>query len=214
MQQLERMKAALADGLLSLYEATAEEHWFAGAKALIEEACLLFWDEEHGGFFTVANDGEQLVAKRKPAQDGATPSGNALAARALARLYAMTADSAWADRIEAMRRAFAAYLEKAPTMMGDFVSTLDWLDAHRAVALIGDPDDAEFRAMRRAALDGPPLPTMLMQRAPDAETEIPQLADKPAHARPAAYVCSGSACSAPVFSAADLTELLREGAPA
>ncbi len=206
--------AALADGLLSLYEATAEEHWFAGARALIEEACLLFWDEEHGAFFTVANDGEQLVAKRKPAQDGATPSGNALAARALARLYAMTADGAYADRIEAMRRAFAAYLEKAPTMMGDFVSTLDWLEAHRAVALIGDPDDPEFQAMRRAVLDGPPLPAILMQRPPDAETEIPQLADKPAHPRPAAYVCRGSACSAPVFSAADLAQLLREGAPA
>ena len=206
--------AALADGLLSLYEATAEEHWFAGARALIEEACLLFWDEEHGAFFTVANDGEQLVAKRKPAQDGATPSGNALAARALAKLYAMTADGAYADRIEAIRRAFAAYLEKAPTMMGDFVSTLDWLAAHRAVALIGDPDDPEFQAMRRAVLDGPPLPTTLMQRPPNAETEIPQLADKPAHPRPAAYVCRGSACSAPVFSAADLTQLLREGAPA
>ena len=56
-----------------------------------------------------------------------------------------------------------------------------------------------------------PMPALLTQRPPDAD---PQLADKPAHARPAAYVCRGSACSAPVFSAADLTELLREGAPA
>ena len=68
--------------------------------------------------------------------------------------------------------------------------------------------------MRRAVLDGPPLPTTLMQRPPNAETEIPQLADKPAHVRPAAYVCRGSACSAPVFSAPDLTQLLQEGAPA
>ena len=205
--------AALADGLLSLYEATAEERWFAGARALIDDACRLFWDDEHGGFFTVAGDGEQLVAKRKPAQDGATPSGNALAARALARLYAMTADGAYADRIEAMRGAFSAYLSKAPTMLGDFVSTLDWLAEHRAVALIGEPDDPELQAMRRAALQGPPAPTVVMQRAAGAETAIPQLADKPAHDRAAAYVCRGTACSAPVFSAGDLTRLLEEGAP-
>ena len=205
--------AALADGLLSLYEATAEEHWFAGARALIDDACRLFRDDEHGGFFTVANDGEQLVAKRKPVQDGATPSGNALAARALARLYAMTADGIYADRIEAMRGAFSAYLSKAPTMMGDFVSTLDWLAEHRAVALIGEPDDPELRAMRRAALQGPPMPTVVMQRTGGAETAIPQLADKPAHDRAAAYVCRGMACSAPVFTADDLTRLLEEGAP-
>ena len=204
--------AALADGLLSLYEATADERWFAGARALIDDACRLFWDDEHGAFFTVASDGEQLVAKRKPAQDGATPSGNALAARALARLYALTADGSYADRIEAMRAAFSAYLSKAPTMMGDFVSVLDWLPVHRAVALVGDPADPRLQAMRRLVLDGPPLPAVLMQRDPAAPTEIPQLADKPIHDRPAAYVCRGMACSAPVFSPEDFAGLLQEGA--
>ena len=84
--------AALADGCLSLYEATADEAWFAHGQRLAEEMCARFWDDEHGAFFGVAHDGEELIARRKPTQDGATPSGNAVAARAMTRLYALTAE--------------------------------------------------------------------------------------------------------------------------
>ena len=206
--------AALANACLSLYEATADEAWFAHGLRLAEQTCERFWDDEHGAFFAVAHDGERLIARRKPTQDGATPSGNALAARMLARLYALTAEGQWADRVEAMRNAFSAFLERAPTMLGDFVATLDWLEAHRSVALIGDPDDPELREMRRLTLRGAAQPTTLMQRRRNAETIIPQLADKPGvDARATAYVCRGFACSAPVHNSAELAALLAEPPP-
>ena len=201
--------AALANGCLSLYEATADERWFTRAQELAVELCRRFWDDEHGAFFAVAHDGERLIARRKPTQDGATPSGNALAARALARLYALTAEGQWADRVEAMRNAFSAFLERAPTMLGDFVAALDWLESHRSVALIGDPSDPQLRELRRTALRGGAHSTVLMQRRADAPTAIPQLADKPGvDGRPTAYVCRGFACSAPVHTAAELAALL------
>ena len=203
--------AALANGCLSLYEATADERWFGHGQELAVELCGRFWDDEHGAFFAVAHDGEQLIARRKPTQDGATPSGNALAARALARLYALTAEGQWADRVEAMRNAFSAFLERAPTMLGDFVAALDWLEAHRSVALIGDPADPELRELRRTALLGGAHSTVLMQRRADVPTAIPQLADKPGvEGRATAYVCRGFACSAPVHSGAELAALLDE----
>ena len=101
--------AALADGMISLYEATGDESWYSEARAMIDAMIDRFWDHEGGGFFTVGRGGEQLIAQRKPTQDGATPSGNSLAARALARMYALTSDGRYADLIEAMRVAFSAF---------------------------------------------------------------------------------------------------------
>ena len=138
--------AALADGMISLYEATGDESWYSEARAMIDAMIDRFWDHEGGGFFTVGRGGEQLIAQRKPTQDGATPSGNSLAARALARMYALTSDGRYADLIEAMRVAFSAFLSKAPTMLGLFVSVEDWLTEHRSVALVGPADDAELDA--------------------------------------------------------------------
>ena len=201
--------AALADGCLSLYEATADEAWFAHGQRLAEEMCARFWDDEHGAFFGVAHDGEELIARRKPTQDGATPSGNAVAARAMTRLYALTAEGRWADRVESSRHAFSAFLERAPTMLGDFVSALDWLEQHRTVAVVGSADDPEVRQMLAVARGGEPHPTVVMLRDPAQPTVVPQLADKPAtDGRATAYVCRGFACSAPVHSAEELRTLI------
>ncbi len=205
--------AALADGLISLYEATADESWYLEAKSLVDELIDHFWDDEGGGFFTVGRRGEQLIAQRKPTQDGATPSANALAARALARIYALTADGRYADLIEAMRSTFSAYLSKAPTMMGLFVSVEDWLVQHRSVALIGSADDPELAKMRHDLWSGAPRPMMIMHRSTE-QTVIPQLVDKPQRdGRPTAYVCQAFACSAPVHSVDELRRALDEPLP-
>ena len=206
--------AAIADGLISLYETTGDESWYFEARSMIDTMIERFWDHEHGGFFTVGRDGEQLIAQRKPTQDGATPSGNALAARALARMYALTADGRYADMIEAMRGAFSAYLSKAPTMLGLFVSVEDWLTNHRSVALVGPSDDPELGQMRRELWSGAPRPMMLM-RGSGQDSDVPQLADKlMQQGRPTAYVCQGFACSSPVHSADDLRRILQEPLPA
>ena len=205
--------AALADGMISLYESTGDESWYLEARSMIDAMIERFWDHEGGGFFTVGREGEQLIAQRKPTQDGATPSGNALAAKALARMYALTAEGRYADLIEAMRTTFSAYLSKAPTMLGLFVSVEDWLTDHRSVALVGPADDRELAQMRRDLWCGVPRPMVVMQRSTD-ESQVPQLVDKPQqNGRPTAYVCQAFACSAPVHTAADLARILDDPLP-
>lgn len=200
--------AAVADGLISLYEATGDETWYIEARALIETMIERFWDHEGGGFFTVGREGEQLIAQRKPAQDGATPSGNSLAARALARIYALTAEGRYANLVEAMRQTFSAYLSKAPTMLGLFVSVQEWLTEHRSIALIGPSDDPGLLAMQRDLWTGIPR-AMVIMRQTGGVSAVPQLADKPAQAdRPTVYVCQAFACSAPLFDAAALQQAI------
>ena len=205
--------AALADGMISLYETTGDEFWYSRAREMIEQMIERFWDHEAGGFFTVGRGGEQLIAQRKPTQDGATPSGNSLAARALARMYALTADGRYADLIEAMRTAFSAYLSKAPTMLGLFVSVEDWLVNHQSIALIGTASDSELAQMRRELWSGEPRPMVIMQGS-GADSGVPQLADKPMQDECAtAYVCQVFTCSAPLQSAAELRRVLDEPLP-
>ena len=204
--------AAVADGMISLYETTGDESWYVEARSMIDSMIERFWDHEGGGFFTVGRDGEQLIAQRKPVQDGATPSGNSLAARALARMYALTAEGRYADLIEAMRESFSAYLSKAPTMLGLFVSVQDWLVDHRSIALVGSPGDSELSQMRRDLWIGPPRPMVIMQS--EGESDVPQLSDKPMqNGLPTAYVCQAFACSAPVHKAEDLGLVLSEPLP-
>ena len=204
--------AALAEGLLSLYEATGEERWFREAQSLTEAMLERYWDPEAGGFFTTGAGNESLVSRKKPTYDGATPSGNSQAARVLARLYAMTGEGRYADRLEAMAVGFGVILAKAPVMMSGFVGALDWLARHQAVGVVGE--GAAAAALARSVWEGPPGPTVMM-RAPGADDSlVPQLQGKTTlEGAPAAYVCHGFACSAPVTTPEALRALLAEGAP-
>ena len=210
--------AALADGLLSLYEATGEERWFVEARRIADAMLTRYWDRDAGGFFTTGSRNEALVSRKKPTYDGATPSGNSQAARVLARLYAMTGEGLYADRLEAMAAAFGVILTRAPVMMSGFVTALDWLERHQAVAVVGDDADPATQALVRAVWEGPPGPTLVMRHAPaagDAESAVPQLQGKtPLDGAPAAYVCHGFACSAPVTTPEALRGLLASDLPA
>src|SRR4029453_13340125 len=83
--------AFLVAGLLDLYEATGEARWLREAIAL---AAGLAPPHEAGAgcFFMTAADPEGLLAREKPAGDGAEPSGNSVHALNLLRLHELTTD--------------------------------------------------------------------------------------------------------------------------
>ena len=78
--------AYAAEAMLEVYEATGVERYIHEAVALGERIREDFQDREHGGFFTTAVDHETLILRGREGADGATPSGNAVAASVLARL--------------------------------------------------------------------------------------------------------------------------------
>jgi uncharacterized protein YyaL (SSP411 family) len=82
----------LTAGLIDLYEATGDPRWLReaiGLDAVLEQH---YEDHENGGFFLTSNDHEALLAREKPAYDGAEPSGNSVAVLNLLRLYEFTTD--------------------------------------------------------------------------------------------------------------------------
>lgn len=71
---------------LELYEATQDISYLKDAKKNADEMISLFWDSEAGGFFFYGVDAKQLIARPKEIYDGATPSGNSVAAYVLLQL--------------------------------------------------------------------------------------------------------------------------------
>src|SRR5439155_831336 len=63
--------AFVVAGLLDLYEASFDARWLREALALQSVLDLHYWDAAGGGYFRTADDGERLLAREKPATDGA-----------------------------------------------------------------------------------------------------------------------------------------------
>ena len=82
--------AWMVEAFTRLGEATGRAAWAQAAAETTNELVRLFWDADGGGFHTSGADGQQLVARMKDVYDGACPSANATAARALARLGELT----------------------------------------------------------------------------------------------------------------------------
>src|SRR5207237_169300 len=64
-------QAAVADGLLSLYEATFDPRWLDEVRDLVREMLAAFWDEDAAAFFDTAKDQEHLVVRPQDVTDNA-----------------------------------------------------------------------------------------------------------------------------------------------
>jgi uncharacterized protein YyaL (SSP411 family) len=106
--------AALAGGLLDLYDATGERHWVGEAQTLVGVLEDYFWDSSAGGFFMTSDDHEGLLARIKNPYDEATPSGNALAARAMLRLAELDSLPEYRRKALECLEAFGPAMLKTP----------------------------------------------------------------------------------------------------
>ncbi len=85
--------AFLVWGLIELYESAFEVRYLEEALRIQQLMLELFWDEQEGGFYYTAHDGEQLIVRDKEIYDGAVPSSNSIAALNLLRLARMTGNT-------------------------------------------------------------------------------------------------------------------------
>jgi len=105
--------AYLAESYLMLYDVTGKDGWLKRAEALANTMHEKFWDSEVGGYFL----GTQKVGAVRPKDlyDSSIPTGNAVALRALTRLWHRTGKELYKLRADAQLVAFSGYLEKYPS---------------------------------------------------------------------------------------------------
>jgi len=73
-----------------------------------------FADAKEGGYFYASKDHEELFARSKDQYDGATPSGNSMAARNFVQLWRLTNDPRYRQLAESTFKCHAASLKMNP----------------------------------------------------------------------------------------------------
>ena len=201
--------AALADGLAELFQVTADADHLRFALDLGEQIRTRFADPA-GGFFYTPDGGEGLIVRPKDSEDGATPSGNALAATACLKLALLTGDAGdragWEETAVATLDALSGQIAAVPMASGQSLLALDLsLGPAKEIVLAGGPDAnvAPLRDALRTLFA--PLAVHLPANAPTPPVAASLLAGKtPVNGRAAAYVCEKGTCLAPITEPAAL----------
>ena len=107
--------AYLTEALIALFDAGGQEVWLDRARETADAMLERFWDEAQGGFFMSAKGVDpNLIARPKSSNDGAIPSGNSVAVRALGRLAVRTGEARYRQRCEESLAALAPLVERYP----------------------------------------------------------------------------------------------------
>jgi uncharacterized protein YyaL (SSP411 family) len=195
--------ANLARGATLLFEATGKLAHLDYAERLVATANGWYWDKTGGGYFFTAEDATDLITRTKHAHDNATPSGNGVMAQVLTRLYHHTGKPEYRDRAAAVIATFGGEVQRNFFPLSTLLNTAELADRALQVVLVGD----DIAPLRHAVATAASLPNLILQLVPP-DAALPE--GHPARGksttggRPAAYVCEGPVCSAPLNDPAAL----------
>ena len=198
--------ALYAEGLVELYQTTFEPRWLDAARELAD-AILEHFSDPRGGFFDTSDDHESLLLRPKGTQDGAMPSGGAVAADVLVRLTEYTGERSYADVATAALAQVHAEMVQAPLGFSRWLSALDLVLAPpAALAIVGGNVEPMLRVVRARY-----RPNLVVAAAASQEAEpaIALLRGRVSlGGRTTAYLCRQFACNQPVSTAEELESLL------
>lgn len=202
--------AFLAEGLLDLYEAGASETYLHAAARLAGFLMTDFLDEAQGGFFTTAKHHESLILRAREGSDGATPSANAVAASALARLSFHFDRQAWREAAVGAVRAYGRQIARYPRAFAKTLALVDFLtEGPLELAFVGHETQEGLRALRRAVADQYLPNRIIATAAPDTPSSMPLLEGKqPVDGQPALYICRNFSCRQPITDPRAISDAL------
>ncbi len=208
--------AFLVWGLVELYESIFDVGYLEEALRLNREMLELFWDEEHGGCFFAARDGEALIVRDKDLYDGAVPSGNSIVVLNLLRLSRITGDVSLEQKAEQILHVFSGMVADYPMAYTQFLQALDFaIGPTTDIVIAGDLADHGSQEML-TAVHRSFLPNRSLLFKPIGP-EGDRLAALCAHTRqlqpvdhkPTAFICENFACQSPITDVERLRDALR-----
>jgi uncharacterized protein YyaL (SSP411 family) len=203
--------AALALGLIDLYQVDFNPRWYQAAVALAEEILTHFIDP-NGGFFDTRDDHEKLIARPKSLQDSPIPSGNTLAVSLLNRLASLTGDARYYEQAENAVRAMQETAIRHPTAFAGWLCETDFvLGPQLQVAIMGSIEDVEFQELKNI-IDRRYLPLVVVAGGdPDVHPRPSLLEGRGLmDGKPTAYLCEGFTCKLPTTSPQILEQQLED----
>ena len=199
---------AMIRAALALRQATGDEAYLDSARAWMAALDAHHWVEAEGSYALAADDADDLIVRMATAVDEATPSGNALAADALVRLWLITGEDGYRARADTLFAGFASEVMGNAFGHAALMNALDGrLVAEQVVVVAPTADAAAPLAdvVRRAPFPGRVLTVTDGRALPDGH---PAAGKTTADGRAAAYLCRGATCSLPIFDPQELVAAL------
>jgi uncharacterized protein len=186
----------LAEGLLALHQATADGRWLELAGDLLDVVAEQFIDRD--GWHDTAADAEALVHRPFDPADGPTPAGVAAVAGAAVTYVALAGSPRHRELGEAGVASLALLLTRAPRAAGWAAAVGEALLAGPLEVAVSGPAGPERDELAAAARASGSPGAVVVVGEPD-QPGVPLLAGRPTlGGKPAAYVCRGFVCAAPV----------------
>lgn len=196
--------AAVAQGLVDLYESDFDIRWLRAAEVLADQIRVRFLDPEEGGCFSTEADQPDLLFRQKSCWDGAIPGGNSLAARGFLHLGRLLGREDLLSAGRSILVAFSSSLEQQPGGCLALLEALDFLEEDMDLVFAGDLVSPEGQALRQAAQKAF-LPRAVFSRV-ESDPSLPLHQGRlGTSCRPQVYPCLRGACGLPIGDVQDLS---------
>ena len=209
--------ASFISALLDLFEWTGHMEWFNKAIELDQVLQNNFEDKEHGGFFMTAHDSESLIAREKPAYDGAEPSGNAIAFLNLLRLSELTGNDLYRQRAEKVIQTFSSDIKRSPLAFSEWLIALDFYYSRVNEIVLVLPDGVDlfqnplFNELKKWYLPNKVLTVIYQSNVEKYQESLKPISRKKAiNGKPTIYICDKGACQLPAADLNTLRDQLKE----
>jgi len=199
-------QAQTAKALLDAHEVTGDSMYLDRALELARLMLGRFVDRENGGFYDVwdeVQDVGRLKDRQKSLQD------NTVCAEVFLRLYHLTREEDYRTIAQGTLEAFVSAYPHMGYFAAGYARQVDTLlNPPSEVNIVGDVISAS--GLHRAALwlDVPSRVIQVLD--PGRDRERREALSLPAEPSPAAYVCFGTMCSAPVSEPDGLMKTVRQ----
>jgi len=201
------------NGLIDLYEASFEPKYIKTAVSLCESMLEKFHDSNGGGFFLTKANTKNLIVRAKEAYDGATPSGNSVAALACCRLAEFTAREDLRNVAKGTFEVFWSMMSNQPSSFTAMVSSLQFfIGRTKEIVISGDPESKDTKELLKVLRSEfmPNSISLFADKRLESLTTLVQDRISSHGAKARAFVCSNFNCKLPSTTPDELKIALRE----
>jgi len=195
--------AFLLDAILEMLQARWHTEDLIWAREIADVLLEQFEDKISGGFYFTANDHEQLIQRPKTFIDESTPSGNGIAALALARLGYLLGETKFLDASERVLQVAGHVISQSPMGHASLLNAYEEQHFPPQIIILRGQVDALTSWQQACAVGYAPQRLVFAVHA-DTENLPRALANKTfrgsSHEGVTAYVCQGMHCDMPIES--------------
>ncbi len=200
------------NGLIDLFEASYEPKYLERAVTLCDSMLSRFLDTKEGGFFMTDDRTKNLIVRPKEAHDGATPSGNSVAALACAKLAEFTTRDDYREAAKDVFETFWKVISNQPSSFTVMLVALQFFLGPKKEIVISGTREAEdtkdlIKALRSEFL--PNSVSILADQRLDGVTPLVRERINKQGEQARAFVCSNFTCKTPVTTSRQLMEALK-----